>query len=52
MAGKAGLEVERAFLTQVWEDQRNFALMHDLTTFLRIGDATVFKSPARAMRRT
>ncbi len=44
MVGKAGLEAERAFVVRVWQDEHSFALMHDLTTCLRIGDATVFKS--------
>jgi hypothetical protein len=43
MAGKEGLEAEREFLAQTWSDERSFVLMHDLTTCLRICDATRFK---------
>ncbi len=41
MAGKAGLAKERETVEQAWQDGR-FALMHDLTNCLRIGDITVF----------
>jgi hypothetical protein len=44
MAGKKGLKTEREFLTRTWDDERSFVLLHDLTTCLRIGDATRFKS--------
>ena len=44
MAGKAGLQAERDFIAQWSEDENHFVLMHDLTTCLRIGDATLFKS--------
>jgi len=43
MAGKDGLLSERNFLTQTWEEERSFVLLHDLTTCLRIGDATQFR---------
>jgi hypothetical protein len=41
MAGKEGLAAERDRVRQAWEDGR-FALLHDLTNCLRIGDVTVF----------
>jgi hypothetical protein len=44
MVGEQGLAAERQFLTRTWEEERSFVLMHDLTTCLRIGDATEFKS--------
>lgn len=44
MVGKAGLERERQFVTEAWRDGGSFVLLHDLTTCLRIGDATEFKS--------
>lgn len=47
MAGKAGLEAERQFVTDTWRDEGSFVLLHDLTTCLRIGDATEFKSVGR-----
>jgi len=43
MAGKKGLLAERTFLAQRWHDDGDFALLHDLTSCLRIGDATLFK---------
>jgi hypothetical protein len=42
MAGKSGLLAEREFLTRTWRDDGHFAIMHDLTSCLRIGDASVF----------
>jgi hypothetical protein len=44
MVGKAGLPAERDFVTQWSNDESSFVLLHDLTTCLRIGDATLFKS--------
>ena len=41
MARKAGLATEQATVEQAWQDGQ-FALMHDLTNCLRIGDITVF----------
>ena len=41
MAGKAGLEAERSLVQSAREAGR-FAIMHDLTNCLRIGDVTVF----------
>jgi hypothetical protein len=44
MAGKKGLEAERDFVTQWSTDEKCFVLLHDITSCLRIGDATFFKS--------
>jgi hypothetical protein len=41
MAGKAGLAAERERVAQAYEAGR-FAILHDLTNCLRIGDVTVF----------
>ncbi|MEV7886951.1 hypothetical protein ACWD3I_29480 [Streptomyces sp. NPDC002817] len=42
MAGKAGLETELETVKRHWHDGQ-FALMHDLTNCLRIGDITVWQ---------
>lgn len=42
MAGKKGLVAERERAEQAWKDGGQFALMHDLTNCLRIGDVTIF----------
>ena len=42
MAGKLGLAAERARVEQARREYGQFALMHDLTNCLRIGDITVF----------
>ena len=44
MVGKDGLAAERAFIEQCWRDEHSFVLLHDLTSCLHIGDATLFKS--------
>ena len=44
MVGKEGREAEQAFLTESWQEEHAFVLLHDLTTCLRIGDATLFKA--------
>jgi hypothetical protein len=44
MVGKKGREAEQQFVTDRWRDEGSFVLIHDLTTCLRIGDATEFKS--------
>jgi hypothetical protein len=44
MVGKAGLVAERRFVTDTWRNEGSFVLLHDLTTCLRIGDATEFKA--------
>ncbi|MEU6192371.1 hypothetical protein [Streptomyces sp. NPDC047061] len=43
MAGKAGLETELATVEERWRVDGQFALMHDLTNCLRIGDITVWQ---------
>ena len=42
MAGKLGLAAERARVEQARREDGQFALMHDLTNCLRIGDITAF----------
>jgi hypothetical protein len=42
MAGKLGLPAELALVEKVWKEDGQFALMHDLTNCLRIGDISVF----------
>jgi hypothetical protein len=42
MAGKAGLAAERERVEQAWREDGQFAILHDLTNCLRIGDVTVF----------
>ena len=44
MAGKAGMASERDFVAEWSENEDYFVLLHDLTSCLRIGDATLFKS--------
>ncbi|MFI8234885.1 hypothetical protein ACIGDI_39425 [Streptomyces sp. NPDC085900] len=43
MAGKAGLKTELETVESHWRDNGQFALMHDLTSCLRIGDVTVWQ---------
>jgi hypothetical protein len=42
MAGKKGLESELGVIEELWNDSGHFALLHDLTSCLRIGDVTEF----------
>lgn len=42
MAGKLGLPAELALVKKVWKEDGQFALVHDLTNCLRIGDISVF----------
>jgi hypothetical protein len=42
MYGKAGLKAEMQRVEQAWKEDGAFALLHDLTNCLRIGDITVF----------
>jgi len=42
MAGKAGLTAELQRVEQAWREDGQFAILHDLTNCLRIGDVTVF----------
>jgi hypothetical protein len=44
MAGKEGLAAERDFVARWSDDEDCFVLLHDLTSCLRIGDATLFRS--------
>lgn len=43
IAGKEGLVAERQFIHNAWYNDGNFAVLHDLTSCLRIGDTTVFE---------
>lgn len=47
MAGKVGLQAERDLIAQWADNEDHFVLMHDLTSCIRIGDATLFKSLGR-----
>lgn len=42
MAGKAGLPFELGAVTELWGRRSHFAVLHDLTSCLRIGDITEF----------
>jgi hypothetical protein len=42
MAGKKGLDAELERGEQAWKEDGQFAILHDLTNCLRIGDVTVF----------
>ena len=42
MAGKAGLTAELQRVEQAWREDGQFAILHDRTNCLRIGDVTVF----------
>ena len=42
MAQKVGLPAELAVVERAWKEDDQFALMHDLTNCLRIGDISVF----------
>ena len=42
MAGKKGLDAELERVEQAWKEDGQFAILHDLTNCLRIGDVTVF----------
>lgn len=50
LANKAGLVAERAAVERVWKEDRRFAILHDLTTCLRIGDITVFSEDTVCIR--
>jgi len=50
MAGKEGLIAERAFIEDTWRTDGHFAILHDLTSCLRIGDATIFQPGHVAVR--
>lgn len=42
IAGKEGLTAELKFVEDAWREDGCFALLHDLTNCLRIGDVTMF----------
>ncbi|MFJ6291828.1 hypothetical protein ACIQJX_00590 [Streptomyces griseoviridis] len=42
---KEGTVHEVQFMQEQWSEHRRFAMLHDLTNCLRIGDATVFDTP-------
>lgn len=42
MSGKEGLDAELQSVERAWRDDGEFAILHDLTNCLRIGDITVF----------
>jgi hypothetical protein len=44
MSGKEGLDYELGLVVELWREKRHFALLHDLTACLRIGDLTEFYS--------
>lgn len=44
MAGKAGLGFELGQVVKLWDEDGSFALLHDLTSCLRIADLTEFTS--------
>ncbi|HEX5116299.1 MAG TPA: hypothetical protein VFW65_13975 [Pseudonocardiaceae bacterium] len=43
LSGKEGLAAERDFVAQHTRDDNAFVLLHDITSSLRIGDATLFQ---------
>lgn len=49
MVGKAGLPLELGAVTELWEQRGHFALLHDLTSCLRIGDITEFTTDGRRL---
>ena len=44
MVNKSGLEYELGEVVAIWKHEKRFALLHDLTNTLRIGDITKFSS--------
>jgi hypothetical protein len=44
MSNKKGLPYELGVVDRFWTERRHFALLHDLTACLRIGDVTEFRS--------
>jgi hypothetical protein len=49
--GKTGLAYERGAVRDLWEKHRHFALMHDLTSVLRIVDVTEVRADGFRMLR-
>ncbi|MFJ9729280.1 hypothetical protein ACIRP3_41715 [Streptomyces sp. NPDC101209] len=47
--GKAGLDAELGKITEIREQQGNFALLHDLTSVMRVLDATEIERTGRRM---
>lgn len=43
LSGKAGLAMERETIHEIWRNDGHFAILHDLTSCLRIGDITIFE---------
>lgn len=43
IVNKEGLIAERSFIEEAWKEHGVFVLLHDLTSCLRIGDATEFR---------
>jgi hypothetical protein len=43
IAGKTGLAAEREAIHDIWRNDGHFAILHDLTSCLRIGDITIFE---------
>lgn len=43
ISGKVGLITERDAIHEIWRDDGHFAILHDLTSCLRIGDITIFE---------
>jgi hypothetical protein len=52
MARKAGLLAEIESAERAWKEGGQFAIMHDLTNCLRIGDITVFSNDGRVPPQT
>lgn len=51
MSGKAGLPYELGAVQDLWEKSQHFALLHDLTNCLRIGDVSEFTHDGRTLLR-
>lgn len=49
MSGKAGLAYELGAVEELWTGHGHFALLHDLTNCLRIGDLSEFTSDGRVL---
>lgn len=49
MSGKAGLPYELGTVEEIWKEHGQFALLHDLTNCLRIGDVSEFTSDGRIL---
>ena len=49
IAGKAGLPSELGAVVEKWEKNGHFALLHDVTSCLRIGDITEFADDTRVL---